>query len=224
MMRGIDISNWQSGTNIPFTSVDFVICKATEGTGFVDAYCDGWVQSAKANGNAWGFYHFAGTGNAISEADWFIGNCEGYFYEGVPVLDWEGAQSVQWANDFVRRVHDMTGVWPWIYARPEYFNQGGVEANCARWVAEWPDVTSPTFDMAQTWLPSETDGNVVAWQFCSDGYVAGCGPLDCNLYYGDAASWALYAKGDRDQVPGENLTGTVHVLEDSDYKVTIEEK
>lgn len=224
MMRGIDISNWQSGTNIPFTSVDFVICKATEGTGFVDAYCDGWVQSAKANGNAWGFYHFAGTGNAISEADWFIGNCEGYFYEGVPVLDWEGAQSVEWANDFVRRVHDMTGVWPWIYARPEYFNQGGVEANCARWVAEWPNVTSPTFDMAQTWLPSETDGNVVAWQFCSDGYVAGCGPLDCNLYYGDAASWALYAKGDRAQVPGENLPGTVHVLEDSDYKVTIEEK
>lgn len=224
MMRGIDISNWQSGTNIPFTSVDFVICKATEGTGFVDAYCDGWVQSAKANGNAWGFYHFAGTGNAISEADWFIGNCEGYFYEGVPVLDWEGAQSVQWANDFVRRVHDMTGVWPWIYARPEYFNQGGVESNCARWVAEWPNVTSPTFDMAQTWLPSETDGNVVAWQFCSDGYVAGCGPLDCNLYYGDAASWALYAKGDRAQVPGENLPGTVHVLEDSDYKVTIEEK
>ena len=224
MMRGIDISNWQSGTNIPFTSVDFVICKATEGTGFVDAYCDGWVQSAKANGNAWGFYHFAGTGNAISEADWFIGNCEGYFYEGVPVLDWEGAQSVEWANDFVRRVHDMTGVWPWIYARPEYFNQGGVEANCARWVAEWPNVTSPTFDMAQTWLPSETDGNVVAWQFCSDGYVAGCGPLDCNLYYGDAASWALYAKGDRAQVPGEDLPGTVHVLEDSDYKVTIEEK
>ena len=224
MMRGIDISNWQSGTNIPFTSVDFVICKATEGTGFVYAYCDGWVQSAKANGNAWGFYHFAGTGNAISEADWFIGNCEGYFYEGVPVLDWEGAQSVEWANDFVRRVHDMTGVWPWIYARPEYFNQGGVEANCARWVAEWPNVTSPTFDMAQTWLPSETDGNVVAWQFCSDGYVAGCGPLDCNLYYGDAASWALYAKGDRAQVPGENLPGTVHVLEDSEYKVTIEEK
>lgn len=224
MMRGIDISNWQSGTNIPFTSVDFVICKATEGTGFVDAYCDGWVQSAKANGNAWGFYHFAGTGNAISEADWFIGNCEGYFYEGVPVLDWEGAQSVEWANDFVRRVHDMTGVWPWIYARPEYFNQGGVEANCARWVAEWPNVTSPTFDMAQTWLPSETDGNVVAWQFCSDGYVAGCGPLDCNLYYGDAASWSLYAKGDRAQVPGEDLPGTVHVLEDSDYKVTIEEK
>ena len=224
MMRGIDISNWQSGTNIPFTSVDFVICKATEGTGFVDAYCDGWVQSAKANGLSWGFYHFAGTGNAISEADWFIGNCEGYFYEGVPVLDWEGAQSVQWANDFVRRVHDMTGVWPWIYARPEYFNQGGVEANCARWVAEWPNVTSPTFDMAQTWLPSETDGNVVAWQFCSDGYVAGCGPLDCNLYYGDAASWALYAKGDRAQAPGENLPGTAHVLEDSDYKVTIEEK
>ena len=111
-----------------------------------------------------------------------------------------------------------------MYGNPWRFNQGGVEDNCARWVAEYPNVASPTFDQAQTWLPSETDGNVVAWQFCSDGYVAGCGPLDCNLYYGDAASWALYAKGDRAQVPGENLPGTVHVLEDSDYKVTIEEK
>ena len=224
MMRGIDISNWQSGTNIPFTSVDFVICKATEGTGFVDAYCDGWVQSAKANGLCWGFYHFASSGGAVAEADWFIANCEGYFGEGVPVLDWEGGQPVQWVNDFARRVHDVTGVWPWVYGNPWRFNQGGVEDNCARWVAEYPNVASPTFDQAQTWLPSETNGNVVAWQFCSDGYVAGCGPLDCNLYYGDAASWALYAKGDRAQVPGENLPGTVHVLEDSDYKVTIEEK
>ena len=140
MMHGIDISNWQSGTNIPFTSVDFVICKATEGTGFVDAYCDGWVQKAKANGLSWGFYHFAGTGNAISEADWFIGNCEGYFYEGVPVLDWEGAQSVEWANDFVRRVHDMTGVWP----KPTETWSRGSSARTATWPDAGPSTATCT--------------------------------------------------------------------------------
>ena len=46
MLRGIDISNWQAGLDADsvFPNVDFVICKATEGVGFVDGYCDSWVQ------------------------------------------------------------------------------------------------------------------------------------------------------------------------------------
>ena len=42
MLRGIDISNWQAGLDADavFPNVDFVICKATEGVGFVDGYCD----------------------------------------------------------------------------------------------------------------------------------------------------------------------------------------
>nr|DAW20916.1 MAG TPA: hypothetical protein [Caudoviricetes sp.] len=35
MLKGIDISKWQNGIDIGATEVDFVICKATEGIGYV---------------------------------------------------------------------------------------------------------------------------------------------------------------------------------------------
>lgn len=196
MLKGIDISNWQAGINIDKVckSVDFIICKATEGTDFTDKYCDGFIQSVVKNGKLFGFYHFAGSDDAVAEADYFIKECKGYFGKGIPVLDWETSQSVSWVNRFVRRVHDKTGVWPWIYANPWRFNQGGVEENCARWVASYPSVTSPTFGQAEKWRKPYAQGNVVCWQFCSDGRLTGySGNLDLNIYYGDAESWNAYA-------------------------------
>ena len=37
-MRGIDISNWQAGIDLTKIDFDFVICKSTDGIGFVDKY------------------------------------------------------------------------------------------------------------------------------------------------------------------------------------------
>ena len=45
-LNGIDISNHQAGLDLAKVSADFVICKATEGTGFVDPYCNGFIQRA----------------------------------------------------------------------------------------------------------------------------------------------------------------------------------
>ena len=53
-MNGIDISNHQAGLDLGKVPCDFVICKATEGTGFVDKYCDGWIQKALAMGKSVG--------------------------------------------------------------------------------------------------------------------------------------------------------------------------
>lgn len=47
-MNGIDISNHQKGLDISKVPCDFVIMKATEGTTFVDKYCDGFYQQAKS--------------------------------------------------------------------------------------------------------------------------------------------------------------------------------
>lgn len=52
-MNGMDISNHQAGLNLEKVPCDFVICKATEGTGFVDRYCDGWIQKALQLGKKW---------------------------------------------------------------------------------------------------------------------------------------------------------------------------
>ena len=241
MLKVIDISNWQGGINLPalLLNVDAVVCKATQGTWFVDQFCDGWIQQCKVAKKPWGFYHFAEDGYATNEADFFIDNCLNYFGHGIPILDWEGVydeygnlifdQPVSWVNTFVRRVHEKTGVWPWIYANPWRFNQGGVEPNCARWVAKYPTVTSPSFELAETWSCPETDGNVVAWQFCSDGRVNGYDEdLDCSLFYGNVDQWRAYAKGDNcdsdaaNGDAGSNVSASV--LENDKYKITVERK
>ena len=224
MLRGIDISNWQGGMvgAKEFSQVDFVIVKATEGTDFVDAYCDGWVQELIGMGKLWGFYHFAGGGAPEAEARFFMDNTINYFGQGIPVLDWEGNQNVDWVNRFVKYVHDETGVWPWIYANPWRFNQGGVEQNCMRWVASYPDVYSPSFDDAESWEPPYADGLVGAWQFCSDGRLPGCeADLDFDLFYGNSDSWSAYVGNGRSDEAGEPY---VSVLENDDYIVMVKEK
>ena len=229
MLNFLDTSNWQGGYNPALTGADAVIVKATEGTGFVDPYCDTIIQRAMAIGMPWGFYHFAGEGDAISEAAFFIDNCRNYFGQGIPILDWEGNQGVELVNAFVEYVHAQTGVWPWIYANPWRFNQGGVNPNCARWVASYPDVASPTWNQAQGWECPATDGNVVAWQFCSDGSVNGiAGNVDLDLFYGTKEQWQAYARGDNGPASDGDASGAnpdgAAVLENDVYKVTIERK
>lgn len=218
MLRFLDTSNHQGGYNLALTGADAVIVKATQGNWFVDDYCDSVVQQAISAGMPWGFYHFAGSGDAITEADFFLENCRNYFGQGIPVLDWEDNQSVVWVNAFVEHIHEKTGVWPWIYSNPWRFNQGGVNPNCARWITSFPNVLGPTWDQAQGWECPAADGNVVAWQFCSDGAVNGiAGDVDLDLFYGDKKQWLAYARGD-------NLSDVAAVLENDMYKVTIERK
>ena len=234
MLNFLDTSNWQGGYNPALTGTDAVIVKATEGTNFVDPYCDNIVQQAISSDMPWGFYHVAGYGDAIEEATFFIQNTLSYFGHGIPVLDWEGNQSVEWVNEFVSEVYSSTHVWPWIYANPWRFNQGGVNSNCARWVASYPDVASPTWSQAQGWECPSADGNVVAWQFCSDGRVDGIeGDVDLDLFYGTADQWRAYALGNNssdstnsDSGTGDGDSGCTHqtTLENDQYKITIERK
>ena len=74
VMRGIDISKWQSGIDLSAVNADFVIVKATEGIGYVDKSCDGFFQKALSLGKKLGFYHFArptANNDPIREADFF---------------------------------------------------------------------------------------------------------------------------------------------------------
>lgn len=237
MLSFIDISSYQNTLNLvaaKSTPIQGVIIKATQGTNYVNPYCDMHYEQAKSAGLLRGFYHFAGSGSPEMEAEYFWNNCRNYFRDGIPVLDWEGNQDVDWVNRFVRHLKDISGVWCWIYANPWRFNQGGVESNCARWIASYPEVSHPSFVQAASWDCPNADGNVVAWQFCSDGRVNGYGKdVDCSLYYGDEESWLKYAGvsdasdggitgssgGDSGGVPSETVT-----VEDDSYRVTIQKK
>ena len=198
-LRGIDISNWQAGIDLGAVSgqVDFVIVKATEGVGFVDRSCDGFVQTLRAQGKPWGFYHFARQNDATAEADFFYENTRNYFRDGIPILDWEIDVLASWVNEFVARIHDLSGVWPWVYANPWRFNQGTVDENCGRWVAGYPSsgITDIGYGLTHD-LPSSyaVSGTVAAWQFTSSGRLQGYGGnLDMNVFYGDVSAWRRYA-------------------------------
>lgn len=129
MLSFIDISSHQADLNLVAVSntIQGVIVKATEGTSYVNPYCDRHYQQAKSANLLCGFYHFAGSSDPLAEAAFFYRNVLGYLHDGIPVLDWEGVyrngkcifeQSVEWVNQFVRQFHNLTGIWPWIYANP----------------------------------------------------------------------------------------------------------
>lgn len=225
MLKGIDVSSWQGDIDVSkLAEVEFIISKATEGTSYVNPYCDKVIQQCIRQGLPWGFYHYMKGADPVKEADHFIDSCLNYFGHGIPVLDWEENQGVQSVNQFVRRVYERTDVWPWIYANPWRFNQGGVEPNCGRWVASYPSNKQTTLDTDPGSIP-RTDGLVCCWQYSSNGRVIGfTGPLDLNHFYGDREAWKLYStKGGKVE---ENSTEQpkTETLENEHYKVTIERK
>ena len=201
-MKFIDISNWQAGLNVASVvkngGLGAVIVKATEGVGFVDKSCDGFVQQCISNGIRFGFYHFARNNDAAAEAEFFRKNTQGYEGKGIPVLDWEDGQSIAWVNKFVERYHELTGVWPWVYGNAWRFNQGTVNTNCGRWVAGYPSngITDINYGLNNDCAYKVNNGLVCAWQFSSSVRISGySGNLDGDLFYGDATAWDKYAGG-----------------------------
>ena len=205
MLKGIDVSShdgWSNGrfgkqnTETAYGESDFVIAKATQGTGYVNKYCDPAIKRAKRDGKLWGFYHYAGGNDPVAEANFFYNNCKNYFGEGIPCLDWESTQNASWGSTtwcrrFVDRIYELTGVWCMIYIQASAVNQAANCANdCALWIAGYPDNRNswdmPTFRYGtgawQTWT---------LWQYTSSGELT-----DRNVSTIGRDEWVAIAKGE----------------------------
>lgn len=198
-LYGIDISKWQgAGFNLDVAG-DFVIIKATEGTGYVDPLCDKFYQQAKAKGLLRGVYHFArpDLGNSgAAEAEYFVSQIKGYIGDAVLVLDYECAPySDDWAYAFAKRVHDLTGVWPMLYASASKingYNWSKTAQNCGLWIAGYPN----KYNVKNPPKPSVNDMpyKIGAWKFWAIWqYTSSAGTLDRNIAYMDAEAWRKYA-------------------------------
>lgn len=144
MLKGIDISNNNKGLNLTDTSLLYIM-KATQGTSFVDRYCDPWVQWCIANGTPWGFYHFMRPNGGVTEAEFFYRNTRNYFTHGVPILDFEDDRLTDAdAESFVWRIHELSGVWPLVYTYSDFINGQGylknswVKDKCGLWLGGLP--------------------------------------------------------------------------------------
>lgn len=226
MLNFIDISSWQGDIDLSSLPIDAVVVKATESVNYVNPYCDKKVQQAIKLGKLFGFYHYGRNNDPIKECQWLLDNTVGYRGIGIPILDWEEDQSVDWVNKFVRYYHDQTGVWCWVYGNPWRFNQGGVERNCGRWIAYYPNVKHPDLDYDPGSIP-DTEGLVCAWQYASDGRISGYnGNLDLSHFYGDTNAWRAYAGSGTSSDVNDNGASKIatSVLENNEYRITIERK
>lgn len=209
VMRGIDISNWQRGLDISKMQVEFCIMKATEGTAFVDAFCDGWIQQCIKLKKPFGFYHFAGKNDPVKEAEFFYSKCKGYFGKGIPVLDYEvdNPNNAQWCEKFIKRVHDLSGIWCMLYIsayRTSQYNNSWIPEKCGLWLAGYPATYAYWPGNVVCPYSCKPWKNIAIWQFTSQmvllGYV---GKLDGDIAYMSAKQWNNYVKAKTTQTTDE---------------------
>lgn len=191
-ITGIDVSQWQGNINWPAVPWPIAIIKMSGGDAglYLDSKANQNYYGAQAASKAIGMYHFAGGGDPINEADYFINACSPLAENDVLVLDWEvqHANPVGWCLAFVNRVHDKTGVWPLIYFNGSTWNAydwSPVTKNCGVWVA---------------WYDRDPEANLpvggkiyVMHQYTSNGSVAGiAGRVDMNAWFGTLDQFKKY--------------------------------
>lgn len=202
-MNGIDISRWQKDIQLSRVPCDFVIVKATQGTGYVSPTYKQQITSAEALGKYLGVYHYASSGGATAEAEHFLQTVADYIGKAILVLDWEGEQNANFNNpsyalDFLNYVKKRTGITPFIYMSKSVCRQYKWDASFPLWCAQYRNQQSSGYQ-AQPWTDAKGFG---AWQspkifqYSSKGQLDGySGNLDLDLAYMDGSEWLSYAQG-----------------------------
>ena len=192
-MNGIDISAWQKRINLDRVSFDFLIAKATEGTGYVNSSFDSFCESAQRLGKCIGLYHYANGKDYVKEADFFIEKVKKYIGKAILVLDWESQGNVsfnkndrEWVNNWCDYVFNKTGIKPIIYVSKSImtkFEGLGYEF----WIAQYAN-NRPTGYQEHPW--NEGAYKCLIRQYSSAGRLNGYnGNLDLNKFYGDMNDW-----------------------------------
>ena len=197
-MNGIDVSGWQPANITRQVQADFAVVKVTQNTGFVNTVWRAQAQGALDTGKKLGLYHYAGGNNATDEANHFINHARSYVNRAILVLDWESYQNSAWGNgnwvrEFVQRIHTLTGVWPMVYVQASGIWQipSDVRARCGLWVAQYAS-NAATGWQTRPWKYGAY-GEAMR-QYTPNGRLPGYnGPLDLNVFRGEAWQWDKYA-------------------------------
>lgn len=197
-LNGIDISGWQEGIDLSAVAADFVIMKATQGTGFVNKDFTRQYKQAKENGKLLGCYHYAEGGDYVAEANHFLDVVGNRVGEAILCLDWEGQDNptfgqndFDWVKGFCDYVSFKTGVKPLVYIQKSAMERIDGIGDYGLWIAQYPNYT-PTGYQKTPW--NEGAYACAIRQYSSVGQISGYnGKLDLNKFYGNANDWKKYA-------------------------------
>lgn len=202
MPNGIDIASYQSTLDPGKVPGDFIIIKATQGTGYINPSFMKQADATLKAGKVLGLYHYANGSGANSEVDFFLQAVRPYIGKAFLCLDWEhipnGGANPQFSNpsyakDFMDQVRKRTGLTMFIYGSKEScfnaFNWNEVKrAGYPCWGAQYPNYDPIHGYKSNPWQSTRQWG---AWgrypsifQYTSvlrlDGYA---GNLDGDLAY-----------------------------------------
>jgi GH25 family lysozyme M1 (1,4-beta-N-acetylmuramidase) len=202
-LNGVDISGWQGDVNFDklVKATDFVICKVSEGSSFIDPKFARNKIEARRVGLDLGYYHFARAdlGNTPEvEADFFLKTIGDIREKEMLFLDFEVSfdDIANWCLRFLNHVSERLGGYkPLIY-----LNQSQVKNH------DWDDVIAGNYGL---WLAAylatlpKTPWEVVAFQqTSSSGAVSGIsGKVDTNVFFGDKEALAKYGYQSTAPVP-----------------------
>lgn len=197
-LKGIDVSNWQTGINLEAVPADFVIMKATQGNKYVSPDLNRQYEQAKKAGRLLGVYHSAAGGDVKTEADHFINTVKDYIGEAILVIDCGtddnvdfGKNDLNWVKQLCDYVYSKTGVKPIIYIQESVMEDiDGIE-DYGLWVAQYAN-TNITGYQANPW--NEDSYKCSMRRYSRNGRLAGySSDLNLNKFYGDSETWKKYA-------------------------------
>jgi len=207
-LEGIDVSRWQATINwaqVKAAGKQFVVMKATEGTGYVDPMYATNRAGAMGVGIPMAAYHFASpdssAGEAVQEADHYVAVAGLTAGNLLPALDLEQTGGLApaalqvWVRAWLDEVTAKLGIRPMIYVSPSFWSSKvGNNTSIALagyktlWIANW-GVTSPTVP-ANNW----SGNGYTFWQYTDCGHVAGIttGCVDLDRYNGSDLTAVTY--------------------------------
>lgn len=224
-MNGIDISNWQKGIDLSKVPCDFVICKATGGSGYVSPDFKRQVEQSLSLGKLTGVYHFALDGfkgtTPEAEAKHFLNTIKPYLGKVILVLDWEADAvnlGAEWAKKWLDYIYAETGIRAFIYMSKGVASSDSW-ADIAKihplWMAQYADYNPQIGYNSDPW-GAKTCGkwgsNISIRQYTSNGFLDGWNNrLDLNLAYFDKDLWHKMCgkTEDKPSTPSEPATQDV---------------
>jgi lysozyme len=146
----IDVAHWELGGNVEAAAAHGLVAlwaKSTQGVGYVDPSYEGWRKDSRDAGILFGSYAFGTNQHSGTEqADYFLAHSD---RASLLCLDWENnpnapkqTMDLAHAEEFVARVHEITGRWPVLYSGRSFLDErripsSSVLGHCPLWLAQY---------------------------------------------------------------------------------------
>ena len=200
--NGIDIASYQSKLSPAKVPGDFIIIKATQGTGYINPTFESQADAALKAGKVLGLYHYANGSGVTGEVNFFLQTVNKYIGKAFLCLDWENIPNAgpnsqfgnpAYAKQFMDEVRKRTGLTMFIYgSKDSCFNAMDWSAVKAAgypcWGAQYANYNVQNGYNQNPWQSSRPWGawgqGVAIHQYTSCLRLSGYdGNLDGNLSY-----------------------------------------